>query len=139
MGNLQCTTIFNINFLWSLLTLNTICRWLTVPKTVCSLYFLISSSQNSLYRWENWGSKRAKVAWPRLHKQEAAELGFEPWSEYSQIILGSIMELFILYIVLVMYQKYLMSEVKAQIDINWLQYCLRGDYLLIDWLMCKNM
>lgn len=36
--------------------------------------------------------KEAKVTRPKLHKQEAAQLGFEPMSECSQILLGSTME-----------------------------------------------
>ena len=38
-----------------------------------------------------------------------------------------------------MYQKHLMSDVKAQIDINWIHNCLQGDDRLIGELMCINM
>lgn len=49
--NLQCTAIVNIDFQRSLLTLDTNCKIANcTPETVCSLHFLISSSQNSLYR-----------------------------------------------------------------------------------------
>lgn len=65
--------------------------------------------------------EEAKVTWPSLHKQEAAQLEFEPGSECSKILVGLVMELLISYLSLVVVRKCVMSEGKAQIDINWIQ------------------